>query len=566
VTAAEHPAMEPARRDMRAALRLALGVGLLVTLGGYGLLLLKMEVYSLVLPTHSMQTLAGILGGFLLGTAALAGLDHARELALIALGNRLARRLAPLAIRAAASGATGGGDAAGAAATAMRDVEELRRAVSGPLATALLDATMVPLMLVLLLTVHPVVAAFGLGCATLALVVSLLGRAATQGALQDANAAAAGATGRVVDAMRCAESIEAMGMLPVLRRRWQDTLGEGTLRLRSAQLGTRLVGACTSAVQMAGSGGALLLTAAIELNGTPLGTGMLVAMLLLPRVVDPFTRLASAAGDQAAARGAWRRLDALLREPGATPPAEASAFPCPEGRLVLERLAVTVPGTGRPLFQGANAVIEPGQVVALTGPAGIGKSALLRVLVGARRPAAGAVFLDGHATWQWAREDIARHVGMLPQDPVLTEGSVAEAIARLGDAPDLAEVQRVARLAGADALIAALPQGYATRVGPDCRLSMGQRQRIALARALYGKPRILLLDEPAAWLDDAGEQSVLALIATLRAAGTTVIFTSHRPALIGAADRLFRIHDGQLQEANRQKGGAAAPVPLRRIA
>lgn len=564
--ATEHQVIEAARGDIRAALRLALAIGLVVTLGGYGLLLLKIEVYSLVLPTGSMSTLAGLAGGFVLGTAVLAALDHGREMALIALGNRLARRLAPPAVRAAATSAAGNGDAGTAASVALRDVEELRRALSGPLATALLDTAMVPLMLILLWTLHGMLAGYGLLCAVLALTVSLLGRRSTKAALQDANTAAAGASGMVAEAMRCAEPVQAMGMLPSLQRRWLHSLGEGALRLRVAQGSTRLVGAATAAVQMATSGGTLLLAAALELQGAELGTGLLVAMLLTPRLVDPFARLASVSGDHAAATAAWDRLTALLAQPGANPPADQDAFPCPEGRLVLDRLTLVVPGSPRPLLREASTVIAPGELVAVGGAAGSGKSTLLRALVGARRPAAGAAFLDGHATWQWAREDIARHIGVLPQDPVLTEGTVAEAIARLGAEPDMEAVIAAARLAGADALIAGLPQGYATKVGPDTRLSMGQRQRIALARAIYGAPKVVLLDEPAAWLDAEGEKQVLTLLRTLRASGTTVIFTSHRPALLAAADRLLVLQDGLLREARREKAPAAQPVPIRRIA
>jgi ATP-binding cassette subfamily C protein len=260
--------------------------------------------------------------------------------------------------------------------------------------------------------------------------------------------------------------------------------------------------------------------------------------------------------DWGAARAAWVRLSRLLAAP--PPLAGTRAFPCPEGRLVVERLTATVPGVPRPLLREVSLVVAPGDVVALAGAAGSGKSTLLRLIAGARRPQAGAAFLDGHATWQWDREDFARHVGMMPQEAVLTEGTVAEAIARLGT-PDMEAVLRAARSAGADRLIAGLPFGYATRIGPDTPLSMGQKQRIALARAVYGNPRLVLLDEPGAWLDQAGEAALLRLIAELKARGTAVLLTSHKQSLLRIADRMVVLRNGVLLSAGRPQPLLPAP-------
>jgi ATP-binding cassette subfamily C protein len=555
--------LEQARAEIGIALRLALLLGLVVTVGAYLLLALKMEIYSLVLPTGSMSTLAGIACGFLLGAALLAALDHAREMLLLGLGHRVARRLAPVAVRAAAEARTAPGtpDAPALAAQALRDVEELRRAVSGPLTAAALDAAVAPALIILLWLISSWLAGFGLACCVIAALLSLLAERRTRGALVDSNAAAAATSAMVVDAMRSAEAVEAMGLLPALQRRWLARMAEGAGRLRTAQSAARGIAATTLVVQTLASGGALLLGAALTLNGVELGTGLLIAMLVMGKLVSPFARLASSMQDWGAARAAWARLARLLAAP--PPPAQTRAFPCPEGRLVLERLTATIPGVPRPLLREISLVVAPGDVIALAGAAGSGKSTLLRLIAGARRPAAGAAFLDGHATWQWDREDFARHVGVLPQEPVLTEGTVAEAIARLGT-PDMEAVLRAARLAGAERLIAGLPFGYATRIGPDTPLSMGQRQRIALARAVYGEPRLLLLDEPSAWLDEAGEAMVLRMIAALKARGAAVLLTSHRPSLLRAADRLVVLRNGMLMAAGRPQ--RLLPAPRRRPA
>jgi ABC-type protease/lipase transport system fused ATPase/permease subunit len=219
--------LDAARGEIAAAVRLVLPLGLAVTLGGYGLLMLKMQVFTLVLPTGSMQTLAGIACGFLLGTALLAAVDHGREMLLLALGHRLARGLAPHALRAAATQRGSGADASAAAAQVMSDVEELRRAASGPLAASALDALMVPVVLVMLMLIDARIAAFGLVAAVIGLGLGWIAERRTAGALRDSNAAAAETTGMVVDAMRCAEAVQAMGLMPALRRRWLARMAEG---------------------------------------------------------------------------------------------------------------------------------------------------------------------------------------------------------------------------------------------------------------------------------------------------------------------------------------------------
>jgi ATP-binding cassette subfamily C protein len=558
---------DAARAELAAALRLALPLGLAVTLGGYLLLLLKMQVFTLVLPTGSMGTLAGIACGYAIGAAMLAALDHGREMLLLALGNRLARRIGPASLRAAATSRRAGANPATRASQALADVAELRRALTGKLAEAALDAAMVPVLLLALLTLDARLAAFGLGCGLLAALLGQYGERRTRGALEEANRAAAETSAMVADAMRCAEPVAAMGLLPAVQRRWIARMGAGAARLKGAQAAARLAATLAVMTQSLAGGGALLLGAALTLAGVELGMGMLLAMLVMPRVVGPFARLSASLDDLGAARAAWARLGALLAE--APAPAAQRAFPCPEGRLVLDRMTVLVPGEPRPLLREVSLVAAPGDVIAIAGAVGSGKSTLLRMIAGASRPAAGAAFLDGHATWQWDREDLGRHLGLLPQEPVMTEGTVAECIARLA-VPDMAQVIRAARLAGAERVIAALPHGYSTRIGPDTPLSLGQRQRIALARAVHGDPKLVLLDEPSAWLDEAGEAMVVALLGALKARGATVLFTSHRTALLRAADRVMVLRHGVLSPAGRPQALLSAPAraaaPARKLA
>lgn len=239
-------------------------------------------------------------------------------------------------------------------------------------------------------------------------------------------------------------------------------------------------------------------------------------------------------------------------------PPEGIAFPCPEGRLVAERMSFTYRGPQPTLLRNIELAVGPGEIVAIIGPSGGGKSTLLRLLVGMYRPGSGGCYLDGHATHQWDRRDLARHVGFLPQDPLLSRGTAAEVIARL-ERPDMNLVLDAAKRAGAHDVIVGLPLGYATEIAGSFQLSMGQRHRIALARALYGRPKVLLLDELAGSLDAEGEADVATLLAVLREEGTAAIFTTHRPSLLAAADRVLTLRHGSLVPA----GGETPRMPVR---
>ncbi|MGG5819308.1 ATP-binding cassette domain-containing protein [Falsiroseomonas sp. HW251] len=540
--------------EIAAAVKLAALLGLIGALGPFLLVLLKTQVYSLVLPTASMGTAWGLATGFAIGAVAVVALAQLRDLALVAIGNRLARRLAVPALLAASERRDA--DPAATTAQALHDIEEVRRGVTGTLCAFVLDAVLVPSFLLLLAWFHWAFALFGLAAALLALGLGVLGDRLTRQALIASNQAAAQGARLVSDAVRCAEAVEAHGMLPALVRRWAGTLGLGADRLRRAQAGARLTDAAMTTLQRLAGSGAMVVGALVVLQGSDIGYGIIAGSLLTGQLMAPFAHAGGSLDEAAAARAAWARLDALLRAADAAPPREARDYPCPEGRLSVERVTLVHPGSGRALLRDVSLEVAPGEVVALAGPPGTGKSTLLRVILGVQGATAGAVYLDGHATAHWERGSLARFVGYLPQDPVLPAASVASVIARLDPRPDMAAVLRAARLADAEQLVAGLPHGFATRLDGTLRLSMGQRQRIALARAVFGGPRLVLLDEPSAWLDEAGEAAVARMIAALSAAGTAVIFASHREALVAQAMRRLTL---------KEAGWALAALPSRTL-
>jgi ABC-type protease/lipase transport system fused ATPase/permease subunit len=562
-------AMAGMSAELARGARAAALLGLAGALGPFALVMLTVQFYALVVPTGSLETAVGLAAGFALVAVAVVALTQLRERLLLVVTERLVRRLTARALAAATARAA---TPATAAEQALRDIELVRRGVAGPLSAVALDAVLVPALLLLLATFHWAFALFAAAAALLALLLGLAMDRATRAALTESNDAAAQAARLVADAARAAEAVEAMGMLPALVRRWAGTLARGTGGLRRAQATARIAQATTGALYGVAQGGAVVVGVLVIVEGGNAGYGILAGLLLTARVMEPFSRIGSRIEDAAAARAAWHRLDRLLLADEAAPAPATRAFPCPEGRLLLDRVTLVFPGAARPLLREVGLVVGPGDVVGLAGPPGTGKSTLLRVILGVQATNAGDAFLDGHATAQWDRADLARHVGYLPQAPVLGAETVAAAIARLAPVIDMAAVLEAARIAGALRMVAGLPQGFATHLGEAPALSMGQRQRIALARAVFGAPRLVLLDEPAAYLDAEGEAAVAALIATLSARGTAVIFTSHREGLLRAATRVVTLRDGALAPVGKAPLALAAPTrralpsPARRIA
>jgi ABC-type protease/lipase transport system fused ATPase/permease subunit len=563
-------AMAGLSAELARGARAAALLGLAGALGPFALVMLTVQFYALVVPTGSLETALGLGAGFALVAIVVVALTQMRERLLLLSTERLVRRLTARALAAATARAAA---PATAADQALRDIDLVRRGVAGPLSALALDAMLVPALLLLLATFHWAFAVFAAAAALLALVLGLAAHRATRTALADSNEAAVQAARLVADSARAAEAVEAMGMLPALVRRWAGTLARSTGGLRRAQATARITQAATGALYGVAQGGAVAVGVLVVVEGSNAGYGLLAGLLLTARVMDPFSRLGLQIEDAAAARAAWQRLDRLLAADEAAPAPATRAFPCPEGRLLLDRVTLVFPGSARPLLRDVGLVVGPGDVVGLAGPPGTGKSTLLRVILGVQATNAGDAFLDGHATTQWDRSDLARHIGYLPQDPVLGAATVAQAIARLAPVIDTAAVLQAVRLAGALRMVAGLPHGFATRLGEAPALSMGQRQRIALARAVYGAPRLVLLDEPAAYLDAEGEAAVAALIAALSARGSAVIFTSHREGLLRAATRVVTLRDGTLSPVGRAPLAIAAPArrsalaaPARRIA
>jgi ATP-binding cassette subfamily C protein len=395
-------------------------------------------------------------------------------------------------------------------------------------------------LLAVLLAMHWAYALLGLVCCIVLGVLTLLGDCMLRSQTRAAAVASALATASASNAMRAAEPVLAMGMLPALARRWAAEERDAAAGGGRALLRARAVLAVTRGLRLAMTGAMVALGLVLVLGGSATAGSMIAGNMIMARLLMPFEAFASTYRQWIEASASWRRVRTAL---AATAPVRATEpLPCTHGRLVVERLVHVLPGSDRPVLRGVSFSVEPGEILGIIGPSGAGKSTLLRLLAGMAEPTGGGAYLDGHSTFLWERSDFARHVGYVPQSVALADATVAENIAGL-EKPDLAEVLRIARRVGLHEAVQAMPHGYATRVA-GFALSAGQRQRLALARALYRRPKLLLLDEPSAFLDDAGEAMLVGLLRGCRAGGTSAVVVTHRPKIIAPADNLLLLSEG----------------------
>jgi len=439
----------------------------------------------------------------------------------------------------------------------MRDVTVLRGFVSGPGLVALFDAPWMLMYVGLIYLFNPLLGELALASAAVLMLLAWGNERATRAGVERAQDQGRELARFVDGVMRSAEPVRALGMASAIGARWRAA----SRRLQVLQLTTQRAGSLASSttrffrqgVQVAMMGVAAWLV--IEQKATP---GVMVAVtVILGRALAPVETLIAQWKSLVEARAALHRLDRLLAPEA---PRHFDALPALTGAIVLENLGYAAPGTTRPILHGINATIVAGEIVAVVGPSGSGKSTLARLITGALPATAGSVRVDGADIAQWTPEALGRQVGYVPQEVALLAGTVAENIARFSDgAQD--EVVDAATRAHAHELIVQLRDGYLTPVGEGGQmLSGGQRQRVALARALYGRPRVVVLDEPNACLDTAGEQALAQTLAGLRKGGVTVVLVTQRTQVLALVDRIFELRDGALDRIGVRQDKSAGVV------
>ena len=429
----------------------------------------------------------------------------------------------------------------------LNDFRQVRDFLYSPVLLASMESPVSLVMMVLLFLINPLLGWSALAFAVLQTLVAWLNERNTKPPLMQANRAAIEAQQYADNTLRNAEVIESMGMLCDTHRRWlakqQEFLGQQALASERAggfQAIAKLL-QNTLASLLLGLGCWLLLQD--KLNG---GAGMMiVASILGGRMLAPLVQVVSQWQTVVNVRDAWARLDALLEAVPARDP--GMALPAPRGALLVEQLIAAAPGNPAPILRGVQFALAPGDVLAVVGPSAAGKTTLARLLVGLWPAQGGKVRLDGADIHTWNKAELGVHLGYLPQGVELFEGTLAENIARFAEV-ETAKVEAAARAVGLHEFILSLPLGYDSPVGPEgARLSGGQRQRVGLARALYGDPVFVVLDEPNSSLDEEGDAALARAIKEAKARGTTFVIMTHRTSVLGVADKMLVLRDGMQQ-------------------
>ena len=435
------------------------------------------------------------------------------------------------------------GAQAGDPGQGLRDLTQLRQTLSGPALTAIFDAPWLPIALGLVWLLHPELGYFGLVSAILLGVLAVTGDLVARRRLKDANVITPRAQRQVEALGRQREVVTAMGLLPHLQARFARLHDQVLiLQQRASERGGMVSGVARSARLMI-QAGVMGLGALLVLKGELTSGGMIASSILLSRALAPIEQMLAGWRSLVQASECWQRLRVLLAHAPAGK--DALPLPPPAGAVTLDRVTYTV--DERPILKPTSLAIEPGEFIGVVGPSGAGKSTLCRLLIGVLKPSSGIVRLDGVDIATQSRSVLGPHVGYLPQHTGLFAATVAENIARLAPDPDPEGVVDAAKAAGIHDLILRLPKGYDTPLGDDgAPLSAGQRQRIGLARTIYGDPRLVILDEPNAHLDGAGETALANTLMTLKERRATVVLVTHRLNILRHADRVMVIENGEV--------------------
>lgn len=502
--------------------------------------LFLLQVFDRVLVSRSSDTLLVLGVGAGIGLLLLLGLDYIRARLQGVAGNLVGDALSPPVTHACLQ--RGALRNAGASTEALRDVASLRALFSAQGLLALFDAPWMVVYLALIWLAHPLLGGTAVAAAALMLLLAVANDLFTRRGIEALQGGAATATRYLENTFANAEVVHTLGMAPAVLARWQQR-NEAVQSLQ-ASVARRSVwmAALTRTLRQAVQVLMLAVGAWLVISGQGSPGITIACTILLGRALAPVEQVVGSWKLLADGRAAYRRLAELLQ--ACSDEAPRMELPPPRGELLAQGVAFRPRGEERLLLAGVSLQLAAGESLAIIGPSAAGKSTLLRVLAGIWRPASGVVRLDGADIAQWPREQLGPWIGYVPQDVELFSGTVAENIARLGSV-DPVQVVRAAQRAGVHALIQSLPQGYDTRVEPaSALLSPGQRQRIALARALYGEPRLLLLDEPNSNLDGAGELALAEALKGLRGE-VTVLLVTHRTTLLQHIDKMLVLEAGR---------------------
>ena len=532
--------------------------------------LYMLQVYDRVLVSRSELTLifVSLITLFLFGVMAFS--EWARSRLLVRIGVRLDAALGTRVFNASFEANLSRSGAA--AQRSFQDLIELRQFVTGNGTLAFFDVPWMPVYLAVLFFLHPFLGWVALAFTLVQLALAWFGHRNTVAPADAASKAGQAANLFLQTKLRNTEVVESMGMLGGLQKRWAERHAHYMEQQGASQALSHRISAISKWVRYCQQSFALAAGALLVIDGQLTAGAMIAANVLMGRALAPIDQLVGTWRGFLSARNAFERLESLLEAHPERDPALTRA--APRGALRLQQVVASAPGRKEPILKGVDLQADVGTVTVVLGPSGSGKSTLARVLMGIWPDVRGEVLLDERPLSGWDRAELGPHVGYLPQDVEMFDGTIAENIARFSDV-DSEKVIAAARSAGLHEMILRFPKGYDTPMGEaGGLLSGGQRQRVGLARALYGNPAVIVLDEPNANLDDAGEAALMQAVREFKAKGRTIFLITHRPGAIAVADQLVVLQDGRVQaqgprdavlaqlQAHRQQPAQATPMPL----
>ena len=501
-----------------------------------------LQVYDRVVATGGKMTLLFVTIALAVSLLALSALDAIRNRLLVRASMRLDQILAPKILRRMMAARN-----SNAAVQAMRDFETVRQAVGSPVAGALFDVPWFPLFLLVAFMLHFWIGVLATIASIVLFFVAWRNQRATAETMQIATQSMAASQAAAQTVALNNDTVRALGMVGAMVDRQLEQRTYGLSRMADAQFVGGRYAATSRFLRLFVQSAALGLGALLAIAGYISAGAIVAASILLSRALQPVEAVIGGWPTLTGAHAALKRLADVM----AGAPAERiyTRLPEPAGRLQVEQIGVRGPD-GRPVLYNVSFDVSPGEMLGIIGPSGAGKTTLAKVLAGALAAEAGTVRIDGAQFADWEPDDLARHIGYLPQEPSLFEGTIKQNISRFADSRNGQDVDTLAveaaKAAGVHELILKFPKGYDTPLGPLGQgLSSGQAQRVALARALYGKPVLLVFDEPNAFLDGDGEAALMQSMAGALKRGAAVVLIAHRRSILAGAKRLLVLENGQ---------------------
>jgi PrtD family type I secretion system ABC transporter len=513
------------------------------------------NLLMLLVPTYSMQVLDRVISSGSIETLimltivtffAILGytlISNARANMMMDLGHWLDKSTAPVIftklIESSAQGRKSEGN------QAMADFSVVKNFIIGPILSTLIDAPWAIIFMIVLFIIHPIIGTATLVWGIILLVLAIFNENATKPSSDAASAKMVKAARHVEASTRNAEVIEAMGMAQNILHTWGDHNKSSSNMQMKAGKTSGAFGSISkfmrllAQISITGFGGFLVLEHSMTTGG------MIAAAILAGKALAPFESAITSWKGVLSARKSHERLSKILSDAPDRP--ENINLPQPRGQVVFDKVFFAPAGNTKPSIKGISFTIEPGEILGVIGPSAAGKSTIAKLITGVLKPNSGAVRLDGADVYYWKRDNFGKYVGYLPQDVELFAGTVKDNIARMDKNADDKDVVAAAADADAHKMILALPHGYATEIGDGgAMLSAGQRQRIGLARAFYGTPKLIVLDEPNSNLDGDGELALANALKNAKKNGSTVVIISHKPAIVALTDKILIIKDGSV--------------------